>query len=188
LRIFCHTGAALHKEPWPQGAADLMSAMTSEQEKIAYLEEHISYEVVMLNYTLMRLLTSRPSTAEQQLDFNAYLESFAVHAGNLVAFLSNKSSGVDRNASDYLPDFEAPANARLQRMLIRLDKQVLHVTALGATDPQEKFTVDDARELYAWIVPAILRFQGQLGPLYRASLNARGAIEALASGGTRKAD
>ena len=47
--------------------------MASEQEKIAYLEEHISYEVVMLNYTFMRLLTSKPSTAEQQLDLNAYL-------------------------------------------------------------------------------------------------------------------
>jgi hypothetical protein len=30
--------------------------MADEQEKIAYLEEHISYELVMLNYTFMRLL------------------------------------------------------------------------------------------------------------------------------------
>jgi hypothetical protein len=159
-----------------------MSAMTSEQEKIAYLEEHISYEVVMLNYTFMRLLTSKPSTPEQQLDCNAYLESFGVHAHNLVAFLSEKSSPDDQNASDYVSDFEAPVQARLQQVLFRLERQILQVTALRATDPQEKFTVDDARELFAWIVPAILRFQGQLGPSYRASLNARGAVEALKSG------
>ena len=42
--------------------------MADEQEKIAYLEERISYELVMLNYTFMRLLTSRPSTPEEQLD------------------------------------------------------------------------------------------------------------------------
>jgi hypothetical protein len=156
--------------------------MADEQEKIAYLEERISYELVMLNYTFMRLLISRPSTAEEQLDRNAYLESFGVHARNLVAFLSEKSRGDDRNASDYVPDFEAPDQARLQQVLFRLEKQILHATALRATAPQEKFTIDDARELYSWIVPAILRFQGQLGPSYRASPNVHGAVEALASG------
>ena len=108
--------------------------MADEQEKIAYLEERISYELVMLSYTFMRLLTSRPSTAEEQLDRNAYLESFGVHAWNLVAFLSEKSPGDDRNASDYVPDFEAPDQARLQQVLSRLEKQILHATALRATD------------------------------------------------------
>ena len=161
--------------------------MASEQEKIAYLEERVSYEVVMLNYTFMRLLTSPPSSPEQQLDFNAYLESFGVHARNLVAFLSEKSPGNDRSASDYVPDFEAPDRGRLQQVLFRLETQVLHATAHRATDLQEKFTSDDARELYAWIVPAILRFQGQLGPSYRASVKVHGAVEALASG-TGEAD
>jgi hypothetical protein len=45
----------------------------------------------MLNYTFIRVLTSPPSRPEEQLDFNAYLESFGVHARNLVAFLSEKS-------------------------------------------------------------------------------------------------
>jgi hypothetical protein len=161
--------------------------MADEQEKIDYLEEHIGYELVMLNYTFMRLLTSRPSTAEEQLDRNAYLESFGVHARNLVAFLSGNAAGDTRSACDYVPNFEAPWNACLRRVLVRLETQILRATALRATAPQEKFTVDDARELYAWIVPAILRFQGQLGPSYRASLNARGAVEALKSG-TGEAD
>ena len=54
--------------------------------KIAYFEEHVSYEVVMLNYTFMRLMTLQPSTPEEQLDCNAFLESFGVHARNLVDF------------------------------------------------------------------------------------------------------
>ena len=47
--------------------------MASEQEKIAYIEEHLSYEIVMLNYTFMRVLTLRPLTPEEQLDCNAFL-------------------------------------------------------------------------------------------------------------------
>ena len=153
--------------------------MENQQEKIAYLAEHISYEVVMLNYAFMHLLTSRTSTAEEQLDFNAHLDSFAVHARNLVAFLSEKSAGDHRNASDYVSGFEPPDQARLQQVLLRLEKQILHMTSLRATDPHEKFTVDDARELYAWIVPAILRFEEQLAPSYRASLSSLGGIKVL---------
>jgi hypothetical protein len=70
---------------------------------------------------------------------------------------------------------------RLQQTLVKLEKQILRVTALRATDPQEKFNADDARELYAWIVPAILRFQDQLGPSYRARLKIPEAIEAATS-------
>ena len=153
--------------------------MASEQEKIAYLEEHLSYEMVMLNYTFMRVLTLRPSTPEGQLDCNAFLESFALHARNLVDFFSERSRENCRNASDYVTDFEAPDQTRVKQALARLDRQTLHMTSLQATDPQEKFNTGDARELYAWIVPAILKFQGQLDPLYRVSLDALGPVEAL---------
>ena len=153
--------------------------MASEQEKLAYLEEHVSYEVVMLNYTFMRLLTLRPSTPEEQLDCNAFLELFGVHARNLVDFLSEKSREDGRNASDYVPDFEAPDQARVNQAIFRLEKQILQVTSLGAADPQQKFNVGDARELYAWIVPAILKFQGQLDPSYRARLDTLGRAEEL---------
>src|SRR6476659_7552589 len=102
-------------------------AMATEQQKIAYLEGRISYELVMLSYSFMRLLTSRPSTSEDQLDFNAYLESFGVHARNLVDFLAGKSRSDARNATDYVANFEAPDQARLQQPLLRLEKQVLRV-------------------------------------------------------------
>jgi hypothetical protein len=59
--------------------------------KKSYLEER--YEVVMHNYTFMRLLTLQPSTPEEQVDCNAFLESFGVHARNLVEFLSNEAGG-----------------------------------------------------------------------------------------------
>ena len=153
--------------------------MASKQEKIAYLKEHVSYEVVMLNYTFMRLMTLQPSIPEEQLDHNAFLESFGVHARNLVDFLSERYRNNCRNASDYVTHFDAPDQTRVKQPLARLERQILDVTSLRATDQQEKFHTGDARELYAWIVPAILKFHGQLGPSYRASLNALGQAETV---------
>jgi hypothetical protein len=66
------------------------------------------YEVIMLNYTFIRLMTFKPATAENELDRNTLLESFGVHAWNLIEFLSKKVRKNDQNASDYLPSFEPP--------------------------------------------------------------------------------
>ena len=115
----------------------------------------------------------------EQLDCNAFLESFGVHARNLVDFFSEKPREEGRNASDYVSDFEAPDQTRLKQALARLERQILDVTSLRPTDPQEKFNTGDARELYAWIVPAILKFQGHLDPSYRARLDTLGRAEAL---------
>jgi hypothetical protein len=153
--------------------------MASEQEKVAYLEERLSYELVMLNYTFMRLMTSRASTPEEQLDSNAFLESFAVHARNLVEFLSNEAQEEARRACDYIPAFKAPNQARILRALARLEKQILCMSALRTTGPQGRFDIEDAHELYGWLVPTILKFQAELSPQYRGSLNALGQAELL---------
>ena len=75
--------------------------MASEREKATYLEGRVGYEVVMLNFIFMRLMTARPSTQEEQLDVNAYMKSFAVHALNLIEFLCDKSWTDDHGASNY---------------------------------------------------------------------------------------
>jgi hypothetical protein len=149
--------------------------MGTSAEKAAFLQERVGYELAMLNYTFMRVVTARPSTSEEQLDRNAFLEAFAVHARNLVGFLSPKSQAGDRNATDYVTDFEAPDQSRLERPLLRLEKEILNVAASRMTAPEERFTADDARELYTWIVPAILKFEEKLPPRYRASLNTLGS-------------
>ena len=151
----------------------------TEHETLNYLNHHISYEVIMLNYTFMRLMTFKPSTAEEELDRNAFLEAFGVHAWNLVEFLSKKVRKNDRNASDYLPSFEPPDRKPIEHALLRLQKQILRITTLQKTDPQDKFTIANARELYAWIVPAVLKFQGALSVRYHEGLNSRGQIETL---------
>jgi hypothetical protein len=149
--------------------------MSSEQEKIAYMREVVSFDLMMLNYTFMRIVTSHPSTPEEQLDCNAFLESFGVHARNLVDFFSGRPRENCQNARGYVSDFEVPDQRRVEKALARLDRVTLHLNR------QEKFDVSDARELYAWIVPVVLRFQEQLAPSYRASLDALGSTEAKGS-------
>jgi len=86
--------------------------LATEAEKIAFLQERIGYELTMLNYTFMRLVTARPSTAAEQLDRNAFLESFAIHARNLVTFLSPESRADEPRATDYVTTFETPDRGR----------------------------------------------------------------------------
>ena len=47
--------------------------MATDQEKLSYLDEHISYQVIMLNYTFMRTTTFKPSTQEEELDWNGFV-------------------------------------------------------------------------------------------------------------------
>jgi hypothetical protein len=160
----------LGQEGWPT---------VTEHERLNYLNDHISYEVIMLNYTFMRLMTFKASTADDELERNAFLEAFGVHAWNLVEFLSKKVRKNDRNASDYIPSFEPPDGKPIEQALLRLQKQILRITTLRKTDPGGKFNITNARELYAWIVPAILKFRGALSARYRKELNSRGQIETL---------
>jgi len=37
----------------------------TEHERLNYLNDHISYEVIMLNYTFMRLMTFKASTGRR---------------------------------------------------------------------------------------------------------------------------
>jgi hypothetical protein len=109
-------------------------------------------------------------------------EAFGVHAWNLVEFLSKKVRKNDRNASDYIPSFEPPDAKPIEQALLRLQKQILRITTLQKTDPRGKFNITNARELYAWIVPAILKFQEALSARDRKELNSRGQIETLLAG------
>jgi hypothetical protein len=151
-----------------------------QHEKLSYLNEHISYEVIMLNYTFMRLVTLRSATSEEELDRNAFLESFGIHARNLVDFFTKRMREDDRTASDYLPAFfEAPNQDRIAQALFRLEQQVLRISTLRKPESQGKFDSDDARELYGWIVRTVLKFQGELAERYREALDCRGQVASL---------
>ena len=60
------------------------SVAAAADQKVDYLKEHLPYMLKMLRYTF-----SRMQDEPNYLSWNAHFESFAIHARNLVNFLTN---------------------------------------------------------------------------------------------------
>ena len=58
--------------------------MSSRQQKVMHLGDHLPYELLMLRHSYQRTFEDR-----YPLDWNASYEAFAVHARNLFDFLMN---------------------------------------------------------------------------------------------------
>ena len=95
--------------------------MSSINERTNYLREHLTYELLMARYALRKL-----SVQTSQLDWNCYLEAFAVHARNMANFLTN-DDGNNEKAKYYVADFSASKPQQISSAFDRLNKQVLHL-------------------------------------------------------------
>jgi hypothetical protein len=84
------------------------------EKLITHLREHIPYELLMLRHTHRQL-----SQVDGQLDRNAFLEAFAVHARNLFNFLTNREDSRNLKASDFKSAYKRPAHQKLRGSLSR---------------------------------------------------------------------
>jgi hypothetical protein len=85
--------------------------MTSQAELESYLTEHLSYEREMLGFAF-RQIQREP----EQLVWNAYFESFGIHARNLYQFLRSTEGPRSVTADDYLPGWKQPAIPSLEKL------------------------------------------------------------------------
>ena len=77
--------------------------MSDESDRLqAYLEDHLAYEVLMLRHALTKI-----TTFQHPLEWNAYFESFVVHARNLYAFLTNDDDSRTFKARDFINGFQS---------------------------------------------------------------------------------
>lgn len=93
----------------------------------SFAREHLSYEIWMLRETAGWLVTA--TRAAELPTWNAYIESFGIHARTLGDFLANRGRhGDDVLAKHYAPKWTAedpaPAIAKV------VDKQVAHLTTV----------------------------------------------------------
>src|SRR6266702_81868 len=98
-----------------------MADMTRD-ELIAYFNEHILYELLMLRYS-RNLLRSQP----QQLVWNANFAAFNVSARNLYEYLSNKGGNNEVNVHAYLPyakTFRISSKSDITGTLQKINEQV----------------------------------------------------------------
>ena len=100
-------------------------------EKARYLYEHLAYELLMLRHAYASLGTAKG------LDFNMALENVALHARQLVEFLTEKpkSRGKDVRACLYAPGFNAERKDGIRATLDKLDEQIMHVVVAELISP-----------------------------------------------------
>jgi hypothetical protein len=126
---------------------------------VGYLEEHLPYELGMLDHTLRCL-----HTTTDQADFNAFLESYCQHARNLKGFITNDKGKGNNSviARDFVGGFDKSVPRDLTGAFQRINEQTNHLSKKRPTDATEKFTVADARNIAAWIRPAMSEFVSSL--------------------------
>jgi hypothetical protein len=120
----------------------------------------------MLRHTHRQLSRER-----SQLNWNAFLESFAIHARNLMDFLTNGGDSRSRKASDFESAYRPPARQEFVGTMNKLNLQILHLGKRRPSDSDENLDVDAADKLYQWVEKAMPRFLASLRPEYRAHWN-----------------
>jgi hypothetical protein len=131
--------------------------MASDKQKNDYLAEHLPYEMKMLRYTSKRMLER-----QYYLSWNAYYESFAVHARNLVQFLSNDDKG-NFKAREFIPTFSAK-KVKLGSAMQDLTNQVFHLAKDRPSTPVDKFNTEHAKRVCEWIEHHFSDFLSKLSP------------------------
>jgi len=115
-----------------------------EKAKVAWLQEHLRYEVLMLRFTLDKIRTIPAS-----LDYNAFYESFSIHARNLYHFLTNE--GGNMRALDYVPGFKSTKTDATKGANLKIHAQVLHLGGSRPFDSLSKLSSEDCEQMAHWI-------------------------------------
>ena len=97
-----------------------MPKHNNETEISKFLQEHITYERIMLGHTYIKI-----HSAICQLDWNAYYESFCVHARNLYDFLRNEGSNNTFFAGKYVSGWQKPQH---DDRFNKLDSFIFHMS------------------------------------------------------------
>ena len=121
-----------------------------------YLDDHLPYERMMLEYTFRKI-----SVGQSQCDWNAYYESFAVHARNLYEFLTNGDGNA--KAHEFVPDFKAKKDQSVTVPIFsKLGAQVHHLSPSRPSEEEKKVQLTDAQAIHAWIEKHFAEFVSTL--------------------------
>ena len=142
------------------GAKDAMTKSLNDKKNAAFLEEHLFYELLMLRYSHQKI-----SNEMGQLDWNAFMESFILHARSLVDFLSNKGNSNTFQAKDFTTGYKHKGKSKIG-VYQDIDRQFTHLGLLRSNDPATKIGKDRAAILYNWIEEALPIFTGCLEPKF----------------------
>ncbi len=138
--------------------------MSEREKKEQFLNEHLKYEHDMLEYSLSKLYCEG-----DQLGWNAFFESFAIHARNLYDFLRNEGKSNNYRASDFAENYKKPDH---NIEFNKLDPSVFH---LGKDRVRRKIKVrmNNIEILAGWIDENHLTWHRQLKKEYKDKVRER---------------
>jgi hypothetical protein len=144
----------------------------TDQILLGIIDEHLPYEIDMLRGLFRQLFGEvEPSEPDQRIQHFAQIESFCIHARSLLFFFSNKKIRSkdcdDAIASEFTTEGYTPSRdphkGCLNVILIKLNKQIFHLTKNRKIVPDEKFNLNkDGTFVLQTIEPAIVRFTKNL--------------------------
>ena len=132
--------------------------MTDDQQMRDYLDEHLPYMLKMLRYTYGQMLQG-----QHYLSWNAHFELFAVHARNLVNFLTNSDTG-NFKAHEFVRDFKA-RKGDIDGPMRKLEQQVFHLAKARPKDAVGKFNSEHAGRVGEWVEENFEDFLSKLSKL-----------------------
>jgi hypothetical protein len=138
--------------------------MSSRDQKIKHLGDHLPYELLMLRHAYRQMLVDRYA-----LDWNAFYEAFVVHARILFEFLMNEGGPNNFKARDFSSEFIAKKCDTVQRLINQhLHWQVFHFGKQRKSDDEDKVGNEERRAIFDWIEENFTTFIAALEPELRA--------------------
>jgi hypothetical protein len=110
-----------------------------------YCTQHLPYELDMLAQTYEQL-----NVTKGRVLVNALIESFCIHARNLIEFYRGKSDvhASHFTSSKYKPKYVAAnANGLGNTLYAKLNQQIAHMSKDRTTDPKKKIGPDDRTKI-----------------------------------------
>lgn len=140
---------------------------TTDEDNKDYMREHLYYEIEMLRFTHDRL-----KSPLGRLLANALMESFVVHARNLMDFFFNQFDPKCFSAADFLPDGHSAAQkvpfGDAGKAYGLAHSQTLHLGQRRPTLDKDKVGPDDRQKLRDAIETKLPIFEAALLPQYKS--------------------
>lgn len=147
-----------------------MAKKKPQPEKIMeFFQRYLHYEVWMLRSTYDLLIQSRSDIVIN----NALIESFCIHARNLIEFFKNHKS------CDFDPRWFTNNNFRLKRTFVRdglvrkINTQISHLTCERTTEVASKIGPKDRAELLNSIESELTRWCNALTDEWKDSAHSK---------------
>lgn len=141
-----------------------MSAVTPAQKIV--LEDALPYEIAMLQGTFLRLV----QPPADRIVNNALIESFCVHARQLLEFLNNKQGAP---VADFVnANFQLQHITKLDNDLVqKLNTQIAHITYRRTDQQKNKINQADRKTLLDEIIAEMRNVANNLKPEFAGLLS-----------------